>query len=153
MSVRYRYIVALVLALVLLMTCTGCATMPTDPGSRKAEAAWQLLDAIDTAQTVQIARNPTCFREANPAAAFLYGSDQPKPQRVLVTNLALMLVHSSVSRWFDDGYARAVASEDGSPGPWAVGRIAWHAVSILGTGAAVSNNFSRGIGPTSARCP
>lgn len=153
MTVRYRYIGALVLALVLL-ACSGCAnTFPRDHGSRVAEKTWLVLHAVDTAQTVQIARHPQCFREANPAAAFVYGSDQPKAQRVLLTNLALGLVHTRVSRWFDDGYERARLRENGTPGPWAVGRIMWHTVSIVGTGAAVANNFSQGIGVTSARCP
>jgi len=155
-NVRYRYIAALVVAIGLLFLC-GCTTtpgaFPRDYGSRVAEKVWLTLDAVDTMQTVQIARNPSCFREADPFAARLYGSEHPDASRVVLTNVVLALVHSSVSRWFDDGYARAEAREDGNPGPWAVGRIAWHAVSIVGTGAAVANNFSRGIGPTSARCP
>lgn len=149
--VRWRFIIALVIVS-LLAFLTGCAAYPIDKGSRRAEAAWELLDTVDTMQTVQIARHPACFREANPAAAFLYGGSQPPPQRVLLTNMALMLVHSSVSRWFDDRYTHAEARDDGSAGPWAFGRIVWHTVSIVGTGAAVANNFSRGIGPTSARC-
>lgn len=153
---RFRYVAALAVVL-LLFICTGCTTtpgmFPREHGSRVAEKVWLTLDAVDTMQTIQIARNPSCFREANPLAARLYGSDQPKPRTVMVTNVVLALVHSSVSRWFDDGVARAQARDDDSVGPWAVGRIAWHTVSILGTGAAVASNFSQGIGPTSARCP
>lgn len=156
-AVRFRYVAALIVALVLLFACMGCTTtpgvFPREHGSRVAEKVWLALDAVDTMQTVQIARNPRCFREADPLAARMYGTDTPKPRTVLVTNIVLALVHSSVSRWFDDGYARAEARQDDSAGPWAVGRIAWHTVSILSTGSAVAHNFSLGIGPTSARCP
>jgi hypothetical protein len=152
---RFRFVIALVLALLFLL-CAGCTTtpgvFPREHGSRVAEKVWLTLDAVDTMQTVQIARNPSCFREANPIASTLYGSDHPSTRTVAVTNIVLALVHSSVSRWFDEGYARAEMRQDDSAGPWAVGRIAWHTVSILGTGAAVANNFSRGIGPTGATC-
>lgn len=155
-AVRFRYVALLVLALLLLYTCSGCTTtpgvFPREHGSRVAEKIWLTLDTVDTLQTVQIARNPTCYREANPLAATVYGGDHPKAGTVAVANVILAFVHSSVSRWFDDGYARAEARQDDSAGPWAVGRIAWHTVSILGTGAAVANNFSRGIGPTGATC-
>lgn len=155
-AVRFRFIAALIVVLLLLFLC-GCTTtpgvFPREHGSRVAEKVWLTLDAVDTMQTVQIARNPTCFREANPVAATMYGSEHPSARTVAVTNVVLALVHSSVSRWFDDGVARAQARHDDSVGPWYVGRIAWHTVSILGTGAAVAGNFSKGIGPTSARCP
>lgn len=161
MTVRFRYVAALIVVLLLFM-CSGCTVLepvapvgmfPREHGSRVAEGTWQALHMVDTMQTVQIARHPQCYREANPLAAKVYGTEHPSPQRVMITNLALGLVHSRVSRWLDDGVARAQARDDGLVGPWAVGRIAWHTVSILGTSAAVANNFSQGLTPTSARCP
>lgn len=157
--VRFRFVVLLALALILFFALSGCATVepgrmfPREHGSRVAEKTWLALDAIDTMQTVQIARNPSCFREANPLAASLYGDDHPQAGRVVSTNVVLALVHSKVSRWFDDHVALAASRGDDSVGPWYVGRIAWHAVSIVGTGAAVASNFNQHIGATSARCP
>lgn len=157
--IRLRFLVALILALLLLIMLGGCATVepgrmfPREHGSRVAEKVWLALDTVDTMQTVQIAKHPQCFREANPVAASIYGSEHPKAGRVVLTNVVLALVHSRVSRWFDDGVSRARLRDDDSVGPWYVGRIAWHAVSIAGTSAAVADNFSQGIGPTSVRCP
>lgn len=159
MMVRFRFVLALGLVILLALFVGGCATVepgrmfPREHGSRVAEKTWLALDTIDTMQTVQIARNPSCFREANPVAASLYGSDHPSGGRVVLTNALLGLVHSKVSRWFDDRVAIARVRDDDSVGPWYVGRIAWHAVSLVGTSAAVANNFSQGINPTSARCP
>lgn len=158
MTVRPRFLIALLIAISLMLVVSGCATVdpgrmfPSEHSSRIAEGAWLALDAIDTAQTVQIARNPTCYREANPVAASLYGDDHPEAGRVALTNVVLALVHSRVSRWLDDHVAYATSHEENA-GPWYVGRIAWHVVSIAGTGAAVANNFNRGLTPTSARCP
>lgn len=146
------------IALLVLIALSGCTTakppdvFPWEHGSRVAEGTWIALHTIDTLQTVQIAKHPQCYREANPIAAAIYGTDHPSASRVAITNVALMFVHSGVSRWFDDGVERARARGDDSVGPWYVGRIAWHAVSILGTGSAVANNFNIGLGPTSARC-
>ena len=156
--VRPRFIVALILALVVLFL-SGCAAIapvgmfPREQGSRVAEGSWLVLHSIDTAQTVQIARNPTCHREADPLAARVYGSEHPSESRVLLTNVLLAAVHSSVSRWFDDHVADARARDDDSVGPWYVDRVAWYTVSLLGSGASVANNFGRGLTPTSAGCP
>lgn len=158
MIVRARFIAFLILALLLLFT-TGCATVapdglfPREHGSRVAEKTWLTLHAVDTMQTVQIARRPECYRESNPFASAVYGSDTPSESRVLVTNVALAFVHSAVSRWFDDNVAASQLADDGNVGGWYVGRIAWHTVSLLGTGGAVIGNFSIGLTPTSARCP
>lgn len=156
--VRFRFILALVLALVLL-ALTGCATVPPsgvfprEQGSRAAESTWLALHAVDTLQTVQIAKHPECFRESNPIAAGVYGTDHPSAGRVAVTNVALAFVHSVVSRWLDDNVAESEATHDGNVGGWYVGRIVWHGLSIGGTGGAVAGNFSLGLTPTSARCP
>jgi hypothetical protein len=151
--VRLRFILAFILALVLLALCGCTAMFPREQGSRTAESAWLALHAVDTAQTIQIARHPECFHEANPLASAVYGTDHPSASRVAVTNVALALVHSSVSAWLDDRVASARASDSDMVGPWYVGRIAWHTVSLLGTGSAVVGNFSIGLKPTSARCP
>jgi len=157
--VRPRFVFALIIALVLLFLCSGCAAIapvgmfPREQSTRVAEGSWLVLHSIDTAQTVQIARNPTCHREADPLAARIYGSEHPNESRVLLTNVLLAAVHSSVSRWLDDRVDAARLRDDDSVGPWYVGRIAWHTVSLLGTGASVINNYGRGLTPTSAGCP
>jgi hypothetical protein len=159
---RLAQLLGLLVVVLLFALCSGCTVFepiapvgmfPREQSTRTAETVWQGLHAIDTAQTVQIARHPQCYREANPLAAKVYGTEHPSPSRVMLTNVALGLVHARVSRWFDDGVERAQLRADDSVGPWAVGRIAWHAVSILGTSGAVANNFSQGLTPTSARCP
>lgn len=153
-----RLVVGAVLALLLLLQLTGCASMepgrmfPREQSSRVAESVWLGLHTVDTMQTVQIARNPQCFWEDNKVAAAIYGTKHPDDDRVMLTNVLLGFVHSRVSRWFDDGVDRSFSAEDGNEGLWYVGRIAWHAVSIGASAAAVSNNYRRGIGPTGTGC-
>lgn len=149
----YRSASRLVAILILLGLTTGCSVLPTDRGSRYAEGAWQTLHAIDTMQTYQIAKNPHCFREANGMAAALYGSDRPKPERVLLVNIAGSLVHAQVSRWLDDRTDAAFANESDTRGVWAVGRIAYHTVSLLWSASAVANNYELGLRPGGATCP
>lgn len=119
--------------------------------SDTAELSWLALDAIDTAQTVQIARHPKCYREADSMAARMYGSDHPDVGKVVAINLALAFTHTVVTSWLDDKVAEHDMLNDGSVGPWYVGRIVWHVFSIVGSGAAVAGNFGIGLTPTSAR--
>lgn len=126
----------------------GCAALPmplqpqTQENSNYAEGAFIVLAAADTAQTMHIRRGTSCDHEADPIAAALYGSKYPKPGRVLLTNLALITVHTMVTSWLDDKVAEH--AHDDSAGPWYVGRFGWHGLSLLLEGSAVINNRSRG---------
>lgn len=155
---RWPFRVAVVLVLVLvLVTLQGCAMLPIpfqpqneQYNSNAAEGTWLVLDAIDTAQTMHLHRDRDpqtlvmCNREADPMAAKIYGSQYPSPSRVLLTNIALATVHTMVTSWLDDEVAKHDKADDGSVGPWYVGRIAWHAVSIGYSAYAVINNHRQG---------
>lgn len=129
----------------------GCAAlpMPLQPkheeyNSNLAESAWLVAAAVDTAQTMGIKKGTSCDHEADPVAAALYGSKYPKPGRVLVTNLVMMTGHAMVTSWLDDKVAEHDQADDGSVGPWYVGRIIWHALSLGATGASVISNHDKG---------
>lgn len=143
---------------VAALCLTACSDFPRplaplhdDYNSDTAELSWLALDAIDTSQTIQIARHPKCYREADPMAARMYGSDHPNVGTVVALNLALAFGHSVVTSWLDDKVATHEMANDGSVGPWYVGRIIWHVVGIVGTGAAVAGNFGIGLTPMGAR--
>lgn len=123
---------------------------PTDETSSRAEGAWLVLDAVDTAQTIQLAKHPTCYRETDRAAVWLYGDEHPSPARVALTNVVLALGHTMVTAWLDDEVD--AHRNTNNYGPWVVTRVVWHAVSLGASGAAVINNFGKGLTPTSARC-
>jgi hypothetical protein len=131
-----------------LLALGGCAALPmplqpeTQNNSNYAEGAVIVLTAVDTAQTMHIRKGTSCDHEANPLMAKLYGSKYPAPGRVLATNLALLTVHTMVASWLDDKVDQH--KTDDSAGLWYVGRITFHAVGILGEGAAVADNASRG---------
>jgi hypothetical protein len=139
---------ALMFLAIVTFALGGCAALPmplqpnTDNNSNYAEGAVIVLTAVDTAQTMHIRKGTSCDHEANPIMAKLYGSKYPAPGRVLVTNLALLTVHTMVASWLDDKVEQHKA--DDTAGLWYVGRITFHTVSILGEGAAVANNASRG---------
>ena len=141
----------LFLVLAGVMALAGCAAlpMPLQPeneqyNSNHAEGGFIVLAAIDTAQTMHIRRGSSCDHEADPIAAALYGSKYPKPGRVLLTNLALITVHTMVTSWLDDEVARHDSLHDDSVGLWYVGRVVWHGASLFAEGAAVASNASRG---------
>lgn len=160
-SPRMAYLSALlIVAVMLLCACLGgCAVMPIplnpqseQQNSNYAEGAFLALDTIDTLQTINIAKHPKCWREADPFAAKMYGTDHPSVGEVVGVNLALMLVHTMVASWLDDEVAKHDMANDGSVGPWYVGRIVFHVVSIGASGAAVLNNKHLGISPLGGGC-
>lgn len=117
------------LAAVLLLS--GCASMPPD------ELAWQALHAVDTAQTVQIARS-TCYWEEAPGTEQLIGH-HPSTAGALTWGIGSALAHWGVSAWLTEH------------GPhWA--RPLWNAVTIGRTAYYVKNNHDQGIGLTGTDC-
>jgi len=150
----WKALLALAVALVVVF-CAGCAAlpMPLQPkneqyNSDMAEGAFIVLAGIDTAQTMHIRSGTKCGYEADPIAAGLYGTREPKPGKVLLVNLAMITVHTMVASWLDDKVAaedtKMTAGQDNNLGPWYVTRVGFHAVSLLLEGAAVANNFSKG---------
>lgn len=138
-----------IICVMMLFWLTGCAALPMalqpkETSTQVAEGAFVVLEGIDTAQTMHIRAGTSCDHEADPLAAALYGSSHPKPGRVLLTNVALLSVHAFVTSWLDDEVAKH--AHDDSAGPWYVGRIAWHSVSLIAAGASVINNHSRNCG-------
>lgn len=144
---------ALLVALVM-MALGGCAALPmplqphTDENSNMAEGAFLVLATVDTIQTMHLKRGTSCDYEADPAAAFLYGSKNPSPGRVLGVNLLMITAHTMVASWLDDEVAaenaRYTAEDKYGVGPWYGLRFVFHAVSIVAEGAAVFNNYNHG---------
>lgn len=148
----WRGVVIGAAAMLLLTTCVGCATGPDR--TRGAELTWLALHAVDTAQTVTIAKSPDCLYEKNPLAVAVYGTKHPSLARVLVTNTVMAGVHYTVSGWWDRHVAAADADiENDNAALWHMGRFAWYAASFAGTGSAVIGNVRLGVKPLStARC-
>jgi hypothetical protein len=150
MNRRIFRLLSVLVVVIVAWLVSGCQVMDatyTNDTTRKAEYTWLAMHAIDTAQTVTIARSPGCLREANPLAAAIYGSDTPSPQRVLATNLALGWAHAKLGAWLDERTERSILDETDGRGGWYVARGAYYVVSFLGTGIAIGNNASRGVGP------
>lgn len=143
----------------VLMSTTGCVS--TSPGAfqfataqaRNKQLGLTAVMSLDTAQTVTIARNADCLKEANPVAVALYGSDAPSPQRVLLTNAVYMTAHWAVGSWLDrranqpiDLSIDAQADVD-RRNRWRIVRGLYQALTFIGHGAAVATNAERGIKP------
>lgn len=136
----------LLAAVVLFLS--GCAVLPmplqpeTENNSNYAEGGFLVLATVDTLQTMHIRRGSSCDHEADPIAAALYGSKYPKPGRVLVTNLAMITVHTMIASWLDDEVESHKTAD--TAGLWYSGRLVFHGVSLLAEGISVVNNRSRG---------
>ena len=135
----------------VILALTGCASAVPQFESgdvRRAEYVWQGIHAMDTAQTVTIARSPGCLREANPLASAVYGSDRPSPQRVIVTNLAMAYLHAHVGAWLDRHTEAAMIDPDNeSAGGWYLARQTYYVVSLGASGLAVLRNAQGRVGP------
>lgn len=140
--------------LAALVFLPGCALVAPyeNHAMRNTEYTWLAMHAIDTAQTVTIARSPTCLREANPVAASIYGSDHPSPSRVILTNAVLGYLHYRVGAWIDRRTEAAFIDPDNdSAAGWYLFRAGWHGLAIIGTGYAVLHNAEARVGPFSER--
>jgi hypothetical protein len=144
MGIRLLLLLAIILALAFLLGVglSGCATGATgEAESTRAEGGFLVLDLVQTAQDVQIAHNPCCYREPAPFGA-IDGGTHPKSLAVIGVGLGLGLAHTLVTSWLDDEVA-----EHGSNGPWLTTRIVWHAVSLFGETYIVAKNYSDGVTP------
>ena len=120
--------------LLLAVTAAGCETLPP------AEAVWQTAHLIDTAQTMQIAKNPECYHEKNPITRSLIGK-HPSEEAVVAWGIGMAVAHYQVTRLL----TRYEAPR------WV--QWGWQAVSIGSTGAAVVNNHEIGLRPFGTDCP
>lgn len=152
-----------ILVVLALLVAGGCAALPmpfqphTQDDSNYAEGAFLVLAAVDTLQTVQIAKHPKCYYEADPLARALYGTRHPSVGKVIGINLVMITAHTMVASWLDDKVATENARYDAEDkygvGPWYGARFVFHAVSLLAEGSATLNNYNRGIHLTSTGCP
>lgn len=136
------------LILAIAALCSGCATI--EPSSTKAEAVWQGLNVLDTAQTLNIAKRPDCFSEINPVSHALVGS-KPNVAQVLGLGLAYAWSHDRISGWLDRKVTDAIMA-DNNVGGWYTLRMGWHVVGLVGKVAAVTNNNAIGMRPMGAGC-
>lgn len=135
-------------------TLSGCSSMSFATSSnRNKQLGLTALMAVDTAQTVTIARNSDCLMEANPVAVALYGSDAPTQKQVLLVNAAYVAGHWALGSYLDRKIAAPVdlsidATEDMERRKsWRIVRGLYQALTFLGHGAAVVTNAQRGIKP------
>ena len=139
-------------AAVIVSTLSGCSGFATS-SNRNKQLGLTALMALDTAQTVTIARNSDCLMEANPIAVQLYGSDAPSQKQVLLVNAAYIAGHWALGSYLDRKIAAPVdlsidATDDMERRKgWRIVRGLYQALTFLGHGAAVVTNAQRGIKP------
>lgn len=140
------------LALLAAISVTGCTFTTT--GARTTQLALTGLMAVDTAQTVTIARSP-CLFEANPLAAAVFGSKRPSPETVLLTNAVYIAGHWALGSYLDRKANQPVDFSIEAPADiarkakWRRLQRVYQWVTALGHGAAVAGNQAKGIRPFS----
>jgi len=147
---------------VALAGCVASSPNKAEPfdfvttSARNTQLGLTSLMALDTAQTVTIARSPECLFEADPVAAAVFGSRNPSPERVLITNTLYITAHALLGAYLD---RKAHAPVDLSISAdadiarrkrWQLFQRVYQFATLIGHGAAVINNESRGIRPFSS---
>jgi len=154
---------AMAYGLIVGTALAGCVSTGNDRGvfefastaARNAQVALTGLIALDTAQTVTIARSPECLFEADPIAAAVFGSRRPSPQTVLITNTLYIAGHALLGAYLDRKANAPVdlsisADEDlARHTRWRVLQRVYQLATLIGHGAAVINNEAKGIRPFS----
>lgn len=121
-------VITIFLLFILIASC-GCSTVRTGL-SQPEEWAWQGLNVIDGAQTIDIARDP-CYREAGPVSKVVLG-DRPDEGAVVAWHVAKAVGHAAISGYLvERDYRRTY-------------RV-WQALSFVDVGYAVGNNYNIGI--------
>jgi len=146
-----------VLALLCASSISGCAvTIPIGNEAPKLgailtnptvdEVTYQSLAAVDFAQTLQIAKDPQCYREDGTIAARVIGK-HPSEGTVTGYFVAQSLLHLAVTRLL----SYEVDRSDGRG--WLITRNLWEAVTVAHTAENISANSSEGLGVWSSHCP
>jgi hypothetical protein len=110
-------------AFLFLLSFNACAFDEWTTADTQREAVYLAVDYIDWAQTRNIARNPTVWRETNPFLGL-----HPSVGRVDGYFASMMLVHISISRLLTSDY-----------------RYIFQYISIGYEVNYVANNFNLGI--------
>jgi hypothetical protein len=110
----------------IVLIC-GCANLD------RREVTWQVLHAVDVAQTLNAAGDP-CYRESNWATRRLIGS-QPSDAEVIAWGAGSALLHWAVTEW--------LRARDA---PTWVQRT-WGVVTIGAAAYTVAHNHREGIRP------
>ncbi len=116
----------------LALLLSGCAAFRTLPAETRAEeATWQSLHAVDSLQTLSIARDPDCFRESTVDP--LIGK-HPSQGVVVLWAVTASALHFLVTDWLAEHQHPALV------------RV-WEGVTIVSTGYWVGHNNQVGIRP------
>jgi hypothetical protein len=130
-------------ALVMLATSclVGCATLQPiarEHGLVLTEGSWQVLHAVDFAQTITIARQPARYQEEGVPTRWLIG-EHPSEGAVVACWAGLALAHLAVTRYLAD------RTDRGRPWRWAL--YAWEALTLTDSAFGVAQNASIGLQP------
>lgn len=125
---------ALTLAIASLLL-TGCASNDwRDPSIRNRQITNTIVMALDTAQTVHIAREPDCYYERNP----LLGK-HPSVTRVITSGVLYSAGSWAAARWLDKA------------GWFKTAKVLQY-MQLGAHGLAIGNNASRGLEPFGSGC-
>lgn len=122
--------------------CAGLRQAARRHGVVLAEASWQILHAVDFAQTVTIARQPARFTEEGIPTVWLIG-EHPSEGAVEACWAGFALLHVAGTRFL------ALRADRGRPWRWAL--YGWEALSIADGAYAVARNASIGLQPFGPR--
>jgi hypothetical protein len=124
--------------LLMAALSVGCASLPAPAAN--SEIAWQLLNVVDTGQTITVARNPDDYMEGDPFARQVIGA-HPNEKSVYLFMAATAVAHYGVS-------AALESLDEAHPGyGWGKCLNVWESVSLGVKGFYVAHNNKIGLKP------
>lgn len=105
------------------------------------EGVWQVLNVIDTLQTIEIAKNPSCYEEVGTARMFV--GAHPSKKEAIGVGIGFGVLHYIVTRSLEN-------LVDRNP-DYRVLQRTWQYTGYVWKGYAVANNHRIGLRPGSSK--
>jgi hypothetical protein len=132
MRVRAGVAVRRALLACVAIPVTACAALPISP----AEQVYQVANAIDWVQTINVARQPQCYREVGWPTESIIGR-HPNVTGVLVFGAVQAVLHAAVSAWLENNH-------------WTHTLAVWQTLTIGNEVVDVARNAGLGMRPFGA---
>jgi len=114
-----------------------------------AEKVWHVMNVIDTAQTINIARAPECYKESNPLTRALIG-EHPSTGNVIAIGVLYSVLYRAANQYIED---HNIINSDGYfDTGWGYAKLGLDVLGLATKGFTIGHNHTIGLRPFGSGC-